>query len=157
MVGIELFAFEAGELNGWFMPEASVWPHKVIVDDKQRGQSTCAIEIFEAGSWSSMELVGAVQPFYKLLVFSIGFTFGVEVLKPYDGTFGENLFAAIFGGFGIIGDNCAVIGRQAIGYKFGLRAFWGVRRAIAVVNERKSGSGPSAFREVPSADCATYF
>ena len=64
-------------------------PHEVVVDHEERGECAGPIEILEARSWAGMEFVGAVESFNELLVFAIGFTFGIEVFKSDDGAFGE--------------------------------------------------------------------
>lgn len=95
LVGIERFAFEAFELDGRFMPEASVGPHKVVVDDEEGGERTGSVEILEPGAWAGVELVSAVEPFDELLVFAVGFAFSIEVLQPNDGVLGEDVRAAL--------------------------------------------------------------
>jgi hypothetical protein len=96
LVWIELFAFEAVELDGRFPAEFSVQPHEVVVDNEECGERTGAVEVLEPVAGPRVELVGAVEPFDELLVFAVGLAFWIEVLESDDGAFVEDALAAGF-------------------------------------------------------------
>ena len=154
MVGIERFAFEAFEFDGWFFAETAVRSHEVVIGDEECGECAGSVEILEPGSGPCMELVGAVEPFDELFVFAVSFAFGIEVFESDDGALFEDVHSALFDGGGVVGNDGAVVGGQAVGNEFAGGTFGIFGLSEAVVDQREGRFGPACFGEVPAADGA---
>lgn len=152
---MELFSFEAFKLDWRPVFERAVGPHEVVVGNEKRGERNGSVEVLEPGPRPGVELGGAVEPLDELLVFAVGFAFGVEVAKADDGAFVEHRRVSLFHGLGVVGDHGAVVGGQSVGDEFGVFADGVVRRSVAVVDESERRGASPGLGKVPSADGAT--
>ena len=114
-------------------------PHEVVVDHEEGGERAGSVEILEPGPWAGVELVGAVEPFDELLVFAIGFAFGVEVLQADDGAFFEDACSSFFDGCSVVGNDGAVVGGQSVGDEFCRIAFRRIGLAVAAAPSPPNG------------------
>lgn len=86
--------------------------------DKEDGESDGAIEVFEAGSSSGVELVGAVKAFDDLLELSVFGAFLIFVFQADDGSSFQPWRSALREGWLIDGVSGRVIGGVAVADEF---------------------------------------
>ena len=58
-------------MHGASVTESGVRSEEVVVGDKESGENNRAVEVFEAGPGSCVELVGTIEAFDDLLELSI--------------------------------------------------------------------------------------
>lgn len=131
-----------------------MWAHEVVEGHKESGESDDAIEVFEAGTWSSVELVGAVEAFDQLLEGAVSFALGIEVFQADNGVFCEHVISGICACGGIISDDGTVVRRQAISDQTAEMAFRGVWRAVATGEQSQSGFDATGVGDIVATDGA---
>lgn len=77
---------EVVNLYWTFVSETGVSSEEVVVGDEEDGERDGAIKVFEAGSGSGVELVGAIKTFDDLLERSVVGAFFILVFQAYDGS-----------------------------------------------------------------------
>lgn len=153
-VGIKRFALKASERYRRIVSESAVWAHEVVEGHEKSGQRNDAIEVFEAGAWSSVELVGAIETFDQLLECAVSFALGIEVFQADNSVFREHVISGVLASGGIISDDGAVVRRQAIGDQAAEAAFRGAWRAVATGEQSQSRFDATGVGDVISADGA---